>query len=87
MKTMYLKNGHLGFQLAAMNTASCTRRSQVKTNVAGDEGMRHGRIQKPETLFARDECETVYEHRVDRFRDHYRRFDINDGKTIKAHQY
>jgi hypothetical protein len=42
MKTAYLKNGHLGFQLKSMNVASGTRKSQVQINVVGIEGMQHG---------------------------------------------
>jgi cytochrome c biogenesis factor len=52
MKTVYLNNGHLGFQLESMNVASGTRKSQVQINVVGVEGMQHGGAQKPETLIA-----------------------------------
>jgi cytochrome c-type biogenesis protein CcmF len=52
MKTAYLKNGHLGFQLESMNVASGARKSQVQINVVGVEGMQHGGAQKPETLIA-----------------------------------
>jgi cytochrome c biogenesis factor len=52
MKTAYLKNGHLGFQLVAMNVASGTKKSQVQINVVGVEGMKHEGMQKPETLIA-----------------------------------
>jgi cytochrome c-type biogenesis protein CcmF len=52
MKTVYLKNGHLGFQLVAMNVGSGTKKSQVQINVVGIEGMTHGGMQKPETLIA-----------------------------------
>ncbi|MGD1044093.1 MAG: cytochrome c biogenesis protein CcsA [Bacteroidota bacterium] len=52
MKTAYLKNGHLGFQLVAMNVGSGTKKSQVQINVVGVEGMTHAGTQKPETLIA-----------------------------------
>ena len=52
MKTAYLKNGHLGFQLESINVASGTRKSQVQINVVGVEGIQHGEAQKPETLIA-----------------------------------
>lgn len=52
MRTAYLKNGHLGFQLESMNVASGARKSQVQINVVGVEGMQHGGAQKPETLIA-----------------------------------
>jgi cytochrome c-type biogenesis protein CcmF len=52
MKTAYLKNGHLGFQLLAMNVGSGTKKSQVQINVVGIEGMKNARSQKPETLIA-----------------------------------
>jgi hypothetical protein len=52
MKTAYLKNGHLGFQLESINVASGTRKSQVQINVVGVEGIQHGAAQKPETLIA-----------------------------------
>ncbi|MGD0035755.1 MAG: cytochrome c biogenesis protein CcsA [Bacteroidota bacterium] len=52
MKTAYLKNGHLGFQLVAMNVASGTKKSQVQINVIGVEKMMHAGMQKPETLIA-----------------------------------
>jgi cytochrome c-type biogenesis protein CcmF len=52
MKTAYLKNGHLGFQLVAMNVASGTKKSQVQINVVDVKGMMHTGIQKPETLIA-----------------------------------
>jgi cytochrome c biogenesis factor len=52
MKTVYLKNGHLGFQLVAMNVGSGTKKSQVQINVVGIEGMKHAGNQKPETLIA-----------------------------------
>ena len=49
---MYLKNGHLGFQLVAMNVGSSTRKSQIQVNVVGIEGMTHAGTQNPETLIA-----------------------------------
>ena len=52
MKTAYLNNGHLGFQLVAMNVGSGTKKSQVQINVVGVEGMKHAGMQKPETLIA-----------------------------------
>ena len=52
MKTAYLKNGHLGFHLVAMNVGSGTKKSQVQINVVGIEGMKHAGTQKPETLIA-----------------------------------
>jgi hypothetical protein len=52
MKTASLKNGHLGFQLIAMNVGSGTKKSQVQINVVGVEGMMHTGMQKPETLIA-----------------------------------
>jgi len=52
IKTAYLKNGHLGFQLLAMNVGSGTKKSQVQINVVGIEGMKHAGTQKPETLIA-----------------------------------
>jgi hypothetical protein len=52
MKTAYLKNGHLGFQLVAINVASGTKKSQVQINVIGVEKMMHAGMQKPETLIA-----------------------------------
>ena len=52
MKTAYLNNGHLGFQLVAMNVGSGTKKSQVQINVVGVEGMTHAGIRKPETLIA-----------------------------------
>jgi cytochrome c-type biogenesis protein CcmF len=52
MKTAYLKNGHLGFQLMSMNVGSGTKKSQVQINVVGIEGMKHAGMQKPETLIA-----------------------------------
>ena len=52
MKTAYLKNGHLGFQLLAMTVGSGAKKSQVQINVVGIEGMKHAGTQKPETLIA-----------------------------------
>lgn len=52
MKTAYLKNGHLGFQLEAMNVSSGSKKSQVTINIVGIEGMMHTGMQKPEILIA-----------------------------------
>jgi cytochrome c-type biogenesis protein CcmF len=52
MNTAYLKSGHLGFQLLAMNVGSGTKKSQVQINVIGAQGMVHAGMQKPETLIA-----------------------------------
>lgn len=52
MKTAYLKNEHLGFQLAAINVASDTNKSQAQINVVGTEGLMHTGMQKPETFIA-----------------------------------
>ena len=52
MKTAYLKNGHLGFELVAMNVGSSTKKSQVQINVVGIDGTKHREMQKPEILIA-----------------------------------
>jgi hypothetical protein len=53
MKTAYLKNGNIGFQLVSMNVASAKGdKSTIHVNVVGLEGMAHGSVSKPETLIA-----------------------------------
>ena len=52
MKTVYLQNSHIGFQLVSMNIGSGKgEKSHVHINVVGMGGS-HGMDQKPETLIA-----------------------------------
>jgi hypothetical protein len=52
MRTAYLKNEHVGFQLVTMNLGSGEKKSQVQINIVGVEEMTHAGMQKPETLIA-----------------------------------
>jgi cytochrome c-type biogenesis protein CcmF len=52
MRTVYLKNGHVGFQLVTMNLGYGKKKSQVRINIVGVEEMTHTGMQKPETLIA-----------------------------------
>ena len=52
MRTAYLKNEHVGFQLVTMNLGSGEKKSQVQINIVGVEEMTHTGMQKPETLIA-----------------------------------
>jgi cytochrome c biogenesis factor len=53
MKTAYLKNSSIGFQLVTMNVATTKGgKSRIQINVVGLGGMTHGGTQKPETLIA-----------------------------------
>ena len=52
MRTVYLKNEHVGFQLVTMNLGSGEKKSQVQINIVGVEEMMHTGMQKPETLTA-----------------------------------
>jgi cytochrome c-type biogenesis protein CcmF len=52
IKTEYIEDGHIGFQLLSMNVASGTQKSQAHINVIGLEGMMRAGRQKPETLIA-----------------------------------
>ena len=52
MRTVYLKNEHVGFQLVTMNLGSGEKKSQVQINIVGVEEMTHTGMQKPETLIA-----------------------------------
>jgi cytochrome c biogenesis factor len=52
MKTAYLQNNHIGFQLVSMNIGTGRgEKSHVHVNVVG-VGENHGMNQKPETLIA-----------------------------------
>ena len=52
MKTEYLKDSRIGFQLVSMNVASGMQKSRVYINVVGVGGMMQTGMQKPETLIA-----------------------------------
>lgn len=51
MKTVYLKNGQIGFRLVSMNVPSGQKKSQVVINIVGVEGSDSGK-QAPQTLIA-----------------------------------
>jgi cytochrome c-type biogenesis protein CcmF len=52
MKTVYLRNSHIGFQLIAMNVGTGQgEKSHIHINIVG-VGNNHGMHQKPETLIA-----------------------------------
>lgn len=51
MKTAFMKNGHIGFQLVSMNVPSGQKKSQVVINIVGVEGYHPG-MRAPETLVA-----------------------------------
>ena len=52
IKTEYMKNGYIGFQLVSMNVASGTEKSRVMINVVGVGGMMPDGMKKPEILIA-----------------------------------